>query len=135
LTVAAPRVRWHGHALDPGWRRHGSPSARGVLGAGLGYVAEPGHDQEAGASIVDPAGVGPAIGFLQVPKVAKNRFHIDIRVAGKGPVDPALREHWVRAKSAELVDAGATVVREDAYDAQFSHIVMRDPEGNEVCVA
>jgi catechol 2,3-dioxygenase-like lactoylglutathione lyase family enzyme len=103
----------------------------------LGYIPEPGYDYEGGASIVDPDGVGPAIGFLQVPeaKVAKNRFHIDIRVAGEGPVEPVQREQWVRAKSAELVSAGATVVREDAYDGQFSHIVMLDPEGNEFCVA
>ena len=102
----------------------------------LGYIPEPGYDYEGGASIVDPDGVGPAIGFLHVPeaKVAKNRFHIDIRPAGEGPMDPA-REQWVRAKSAELVGAGATVVREEAYDGQFGHIVMLDPEGNEFCVA
>ena len=62
----------------------------------LGYIAEPGYDFEGGASIVDPDGVGPAIGFLRVPeaKVAKNRFHIDIRVAGGRPVDPAQHEQW-----------------------------------------
>ena len=57
----------------------------------LGYVAEPGYDDPDGASIIDPAGVGPAIGFLKVPegKTAKNRMHIDIRVAGKPPWDMA----------------------------------------------
>ena len=47
----------------------------------LGYVAEPGYDDPDGASIVDPDGKGPAIGFLRVPegKTAKNRMHIDIR--------------------------------------------------------
>jgi hypothetical protein len=29
----------------------------------LGYVAEPGYDDPDGASIIDPDGVGPAIGF------------------------------------------------------------------------
>jgi hypothetical protein len=45
----------------------------------LGYVAEPGYDHPDGASIVDPNGVGPAIGFLRVPegKTAKNPMHID----------------------------------------------------------
>ena len=49
----------------------------------LGYVIEPGYENEHGASIVDPDDVLPAIGFLRVPegKVAKNRLHIDIRVA------------------------------------------------------
>ena len=52
-------------------------------------------------------------------KTAKNRFHIDIRVAGGRPVDPAQHEQWVRATSAELVGAGATVVREEAYGDQL----------------
>ena len=33
----------------------------------LGYVPEEGYDDPHGASIVDPEGVVPAIGFLQVP--------------------------------------------------------------------
>ncbi len=47
----------------------------------LGYVPEPGYDEPDGASIVDPDGVGPAIGFLRVPegKTAKNRVHVDVR--------------------------------------------------------
>ena len=54
--------------------------------AALGYILEPGYDDPDGASIVDPDDVGPAIGFLRVPepKTAKNRLHIDIRVAGPG---------------------------------------------------
>ncbi|MBY8874375.1 VOC family protein [Micromonospora sp. PLK6-60] len=103
----------------------------------LGYVIEPGHDDPDGASIVDPAGVGPAIGFLRVPegKTAKNRLHIDIRPAGKPPWDPAERERLIRAKAAELAGDGATVVREESYGPELGHIVMLDPEGNEFCVA
>ena len=103
----------------------------------LGYVAEPGYENEHGASIVDPDGVLPAIGFLQVPegKVAKNRLHIDIRVAGGRPLDQATREQWVRAEVADLVTAGATAVREEIYDGVLGHVVMLDPEGNEFCVA
>jgi hypothetical protein len=103
----------------------------------LGYVDEPGYECEGGASLVDPQGVLPAISFLQVPegKVAKNRIHIDIRVAGERPIDQATREQWVRAKAAELVAAGATAVRDEMYDGRLGHVVMRDPEGNEFCVA
>lgn len=103
----------------------------------LGYVVEPGYDDPHGASIIDPDGVGPAISFLQVPegKTAKNRMHIDIRVVGPPPWDPADREALIRAKAGGLVDAGATKVREDYYGADFGHIVMLDPEGNEFCVA
>jgi hypothetical protein len=103
----------------------------------LDYIPEPGYDEEDGASIIDPDGVGPAIGFLRVPegKTAKNRMHIDIRVAGEPPWDMAEREPRIRAKVAELVTAGATMVREEAYDGDLGHVVMLDPEGNEFCVA
>ena len=102
----------------------------------LGYVDEPGYDFPGGASLVDPEGRLPAIGFLQVPegKTAKNRLHIDIRVAAGRPMDPAEREQRIREKVAELVTFGATVVREE-HDDQLDHVVMHDPEGNEFCVA
>ena len=103
----------------------------------LGYVPEPGYDEPDGASIIDPDGRGPAIGWLRVPegKTAKHRVHIDIRVAGEPPWDMVERELLIRAKAAALADAGGTVVREESWDGQLSHIVMLDPEGNEFCVA
>ena len=102
----------------------------------LGYVAEPGYDEPHGASIIDPAGKGPAISFLRVPepKTAKNRMHIDVRVAGEPPWDMTEREQRIRAKSAELAADGATTVREEYYGEDLGHIVMLDPEGNEFCV-
>jgi Glyoxalase-like domain len=103
----------------------------------LGYIDEAEYDFEHGASLVDPEGLQPEIGFLKVPegKTAKNRMHIDIRVAGGRLVDRDVREQWIRAKTAELVAIGATTVREDSFDGVLSHIVMLDPEGNEFCVA
>jgi Glyoxalase-like domain len=103
----------------------------------LGYVDEPGYDNPDGASIIDPDGKGPAIGFLRVPegKTAKNRMHIDIRVAGEPPWDMAERERLIRAKVSELVAVGATTVREEFYGDQLGCVVMLDPEGNEFCVA
>ena len=114
-----------------------SRQAGGFWAKALGYVAEPGFDDPDGASIVDPDGEGPAIGWLRVPegKSAKNRLHIDIRVAGKGPWDMAERERLIRAKFPELVALGATVVREEQYEHGLGHVVMLDPEGNEFCVA
>jgi predicted enzyme related to lactoylglutathione lyase len=103
----------------------------------LGYVTEPGYDNPDGASIIDPDGRGPAIGFLKVPegKSAKNRMHIDIRVAGEQPWDMSRRDQLIRAKVAELVKAGATIVREDYDGEHVGGISMFDPEGNEFCVA
>ena len=103
----------------------------------LGYVSESGYDEPDGASIVDPEGRGPAIGWLKVPegKTSKNRVHVDIRVAGEPPWDMAEREVLIRAKSLELAGAGGVVVREETWEGQLSHIVMLDPEGNEFCVA
>ncbi len=102
----------------------------------LGYVMEPGYQDPHGASIVDPDGKGPAIGFLKVPegKTAKNRMHIDIRVAGEPPWEMVEREQRIRVKAAELLAAGATFVREEFYGEDLGHVVMLDPEGNEFCV-
>ena len=103
----------------------------------LGYVVEPGYDDPDGASIIDPAGAGPAIGFLRVPegKTAKNRVHIDIRVAGEPPWDMAQRAALIRARVADLVATGAVEVRAESYGDELGHVVMHDPEGNEFCVA
>jgi hypothetical protein len=103
----------------------------------LGYVSEPGYEDPDGASIVDPEGKDPAIAWLRVPegKAAKNRIHIDIRVAGEGSSDMTVRERLIRAKVPELVALGATVVREEHYGEALGHVVMLDPEGNEFCVA
>jgi hypothetical protein len=103
----------------------------------LGYVKEPGFDGPDNASIIDPDGRAPAIGFLAVPegKTAKNRMHIDIRVAGNGPWDMAEREQLIRAKVSTLLAGGAAIVREEFYGELFGHVVMQDPEGNEFCVA
>ncbi|MBM7489305.1 hypothetical protein JOD64_000527 [Micromonospora luteifusca] len=103
----------------------------------LGYVEEPGFDEPDSASIIDPDGRGPAIAFLKVPegKSAKNRVHIDIRVAGPGPGGMGERARLIGQRVPELVAAGATVVREQWYGDVLGHVVMQDPEGNEFCVA
>lgn len=105
----------------------------------LGYIDEEGYDFADGASLVDPDGKLPGISFLRVPegKTVKNRLHIDIRVTEdeQDAIDADQRDELILAKSADLVDAGAAVIKEHHYDAHVAGIVMRDPEGNEFCVA
>jgi catechol 2,3-dioxygenase-like lactoylglutathione lyase family enzyme len=88
-------------------------------------------DDGDGAWLHDPAGVGPRLSILEVPepKTAKNRLHIDIRVAGEGTT----QERWAQVEAAveRLTAAGGTVLRKD----EGHHVVMGDPEGNEFCVA
>ena len=88
-------------------------------------------DQDDGAWLCDPAGLRPRLFLQQVrePKVAKNRLHLDVRVAGTGSAD----ERWARITAAvdRLTLAGATVLKEDT----GHHVVMADPEGNEFCLA
>lgn len=89
------------------------------------------EDEDDGAWLCDPDGVGPRLCILKVaePKTAKNRLHMDIRVPGHGSTE----ERWarIRAESERLVKAGGSVLEE--FDGH--HIVMADPEGNEFCVA
>ena len=71
----------------------------------------------ADASIEDGGGLPFAIVFGVVPesKTVKNRVHFDV---------------W--GSSADLLDAGATLVR--ARDDEIGWDVLADPEGNEFCV-
>lgn len=83
----------------------------------------------------DADGVGPRLFFQRVPegKTAKNRLHLDLRAA-VGLKDPE-RLEALKQKADELVTLGATIIRvvePTPMDASF--IVMRDPEGNELCL-
>jgi len=73
----------------------------------------------------DPARSEPAWYFAKVPepKVAKNRVHLDLTTP-----DPDFVQR--------LVALGATVVEEhEVPGGSHRWTVMRDPEGNEFCVA
>lgn len=112
---------------DSAWRRH----YRARLGDQAGF-----EDR-----LFDPAGLRPPIWFQQVPegKAGKNRLHLDLYPTGRDRSLPAQRRiEMVDAKVAELVELGASVesrTREDDPDDPVYFTVMRDPEGNEFCVA
>ena len=96
----------------------------------------PEDEWDDGASIADPEGVRPAIGFLKVPegKTAKNRIHLDVQVGGGRGGSWEVR--WARVIEAveRLTAAGAVVIGRSDNDGVPDHMVMADPEGNEFCV-
>ncbi|MFI7452338.1 VOC family protein [Nonomuraea sp. NPDC049714] len=102
----------------------------------LARTGVPEEQRNTRSAIEDPDGDGPRLFFQQVPedKIAKNRVHLDVRVA------PGLRgEERMAALEAEcdrLVALGARRVRrfEPALPMSAGFIVMTDPEGNEFCL-
>ena len=97
-------------------------------------IGLPESEFRAQASRIDPEGAGPRLYFQRVPegKTAKNRVHLDVRVAGRG-IRGEARKRLVSEHVERLVQAGASVAWETS-DARGDAIVMRDPEGNEFCV-
>ena len=85
----------------------------------LGYVEQ--VTAEGAIDLVDPEGRGPTVWFQRVreSKTAKNRIHLDIRVAASERT----------AVAHGLVALGGTVV---VSSPQFT--VLTDPEGNELCL-
>jgi hypothetical protein len=102
------------------------------FGLSIGMPEERFGDQ---ASVIDPADEGPRLYFQRVPeaKTAKNRVHLDIRVA-RPEISGEARKQLVSEKVEQLVQAGASIAWESD-DITGAAIVMRDPEGNEFCVA
>lgn len=102
----------------------------------LTHFEVPEEERNDGAALADPDGVGPRISFLKVPeaKVAKNRLHIDVQVAGGRHQPWDLRERRIRDMVERLVTAGGSVLTEQEFEGQLDHVVMADPEGNEFCV-
>ena len=87
------------------------------------------------SAVVDPEGKGPRLLFQRVPepKQVKNRVHLDVNAGGGRDTPADERRARVDAKVAELVQLGATLVRE-AEEHGERWVVMQDPEGNEFCV-
>ncbi len=88
------------------------------------------------SAVVDPDGRGPRLFFQRVPelKQAKNRVHLDVRAAPGLQGDARMAA--LEAEAERLVARGATRLRryEPAPPLGAGHIVMADPEGNELCL-
>ncbi|NHA67853.1 VOC family protein [Phycicoccus flavus] len=89
-----------------------------------------------GATLVDPDGAGPSVTFLRVPepKTVKNRVHLDLQVSGGRDRPADERRTAIAATVERLVAAGATVLAEHEQGGVLDHVVVADPEGNELCV-
>lgn len=101
--------------------------------AAMGVPPERRNDASA---LVDPDGRGPRIFFQRVPegKSAKNRVHLDVRVApgSTGEERMAVLEH--ECERLQALGATRLTRHEPAPPLQGGHIVMADPEGNEFCL-
>ncbi len=96
----------------------------------------PEEEWDDGAFLVDPEGALPRLSFLRVPerKAAKNRLHLDLQVSGGRHRPPDERRAALDATVRRLLAAGGSVLAEHHHDGALDHVVVADPEGNELCV-
>ena len=127
-----------GYVLQPPPGREVAPG-EDVIEAWMEFLEAAGvpEDQRDTASaIVDPDDRGPRVFFQKVPegKTAKNRVHLDVRAAPGLTGDERMAA--LESECARLVALGATRVErhEPAPPMTLGHIVMTDPEGNELCL-
>jgi hypothetical protein len=91
--------------------------------------------------LFDPEGLRPPLWFQHVPgaEAGKSALHLDVYATGRDDALPLeQRVRIVDALVDDLVAIGGTVdrrTRDDDPDDPFYYVVMRDPEGNEFCVA
>ncbi|MFI9533960.1 VOC family protein [Nocardia fusca] len=99
-------------------------------------IGVPEQERDSRSALEDPDGNGPRLFFQQVPedKIAKNRVHLDVRVAPE--LQGEERMAALEAECDRLVALGGTRVRrhEPAPPLETGFIVMADPEGNEFCL-
>jgi hypothetical protein len=105
----------------------------------VGVPAEELEGDDGSDRLQDPSGDGPRIWFQKVPerKHGKNRLHLDLFPTGpdRRSLPLARRREIVEARVAELVAAGASVLRRTDDHGGHYAATMADPEGNEFCVS
>lgn len=92
--------------------------------AALGYSRTELASDAVAEAVPHEGVLAPKLLFIRVPesKTAKNRMHLDIAVPDRDAVVQ------------RMIDLGATEVGEyDEWDTRG--VTLRDPEGNELCVA
>jgi hypothetical protein len=104
--------------------------------AALEAFGVPADQWNSRSAILPINGDGPRVFFQRVPegKTAKNRVHLDVRVAGSATGEE--RMELFELEAARLVALGATRAYrvEPAPPLEVGFISMLDPEGNEFCL-
>ena len=117
-----------------GYRLQDPPEGFASWEQALEAMGIPPERRNDASAVTDPEGRGPRLYFQRVPetKTAKNRIHLDIRVAGR-EVRGEARRRLVSEHVERLVQAGASLAwRTD--NVRGSSVTLYDPEGNEFCV-
>jgi catechol 2,3-dioxygenase-like lactoylglutathione lyase family enzyme len=103
----------------------------------LAAAGVPESEWNTASAAEDPDGDGPRLFFQRVPegKTAKNRVHLDVRVAPG--MEGEERMAALEAEGERLAALGARRLErfEPAPPMSSGYLVMADPEGNEFCVA
>jgi catechol 2,3-dioxygenase-like lactoylglutathione lyase family enzyme len=119
-----------------GYHLQGPPGGFESWEQALEAMGVPPEGRNDASALVDPEGSRPRLFFQRVPegKQAKNRVHLDVRVAPG--LEGDARMAALEAEAERLVSHGATRLRrhEPAPPLGTGHIVMADPEGNEFCL-
>jgi hypothetical protein len=104
--------------------------------AALEAFGVPAEARNERSAVLDPEGRGPRLFFQRVPegKTAKNRVHLDVRAAPGLVGDDRMAA--LQAEADRLVALGATVLsrHDPAPPLDAGHLVLADPEGNELCL-
>ncbi|MFC8732758.1 VOC family protein [Luteimicrobium sp. NPDC057192] len=136
VDCADPRVVARFWALALGYREPPPPEGQPTWDAWFDAHGVPPDERDDATYLADPSGRLPTLSFLKVPepKTTKNRLHLDVKVSGGRDVPQERREAAIRAKVAELVAAGGRTLQEYTGPRGLDHVVLADPEGNELCV-
>jgi hypothetical protein len=136
VDCADPRALARFWALALGYDPAPAPDGAASWDAWFDAQGVAPDERDDAAYLADPSGRLPTLTFLRVPepKTAKNRLHLDVKASGGRAVPQERREAAIRAKVAELVAAGARPLQEHAGPRGLDHVVLADPEGNELCV-
>jgi catechol 2,3-dioxygenase-like lactoylglutathione lyase family enzyme len=102
----------------------------------LAVMGVPPERRNDASALVDPDGRGPRIFFQRVPegKSAKNRVHLDVRVAPGSTGDERMAVLERECERLQVLGATRLTRNEPEPPLQGGHIVMADPEGNEFCL-